>query len=212
MWFFRYENKVITEFSRSFVSFPQTDRALLIMKKVNQLLDQRIYFLPSIPKIKNNNRCGIYSFVLARLLKRQGFPVRILQLLNKEKTVHVMVEVLSEGKWILLDAKENLAFKKPEGSYASYFDIAQKFDCYKEQIPSNHYLVHRDYTVRYTNWEKIPYVLPIVKRVLSFFISDISHFSLRVRFLNPYEIVNYLFLVYFFMVSLYLIQILFFRY
>ena len=188
----------------------EVQRALAYMDQTKKLLDEGVRLFPSIPRLSFNqkdysaqssiharNSCGIYSQVLAKVIQKNGFPIRIAQIQGRDGIVkHVVVEAIINGNWALLDPKYNLVFKKSDGTLASFLEVSQNLDSFKNQTPPG-YLEEYEYRgVRYTNWSKIQFVTPFLKKVCSFFVSD-PNLSLRVYLINFYQTVSFLFLIYF---------------
>jgi hypothetical protein len=90
----------------------------------------------------------------------------------------------------VLDGSYNLAFKKPDGSLASFSDVMNDWNYYKKQAPENYNFNYRYEGVRYTNWDKVPVVLPLVKSVLSVFMGkeELETLSIRTFFLRKFKV------------------------
>ena len=143
--------------------------------------------------ITGNGACGSFSYVLSRLLNELDIDTRLAQMkVNGTFGGHIIVEAKSEDKWIALDASFNLIFTKPEGGFASFADVKNNWDFYKTQVPANYDLSYNYADVRYTNWEKIPVVMPMLKSVLNLTMGEkaANEFSLRNIFLRKF---NFLF-------------------
>jgi hypothetical protein len=102
--------------------------------------------------------------------------------------------------WVALDPSFNLAFTKSDGNLASFRDVQANWNYFKSQLPDNYRHEYAYADVRYTNWEKIPILLPAIKWVLDVTIGKESanELSIRVFFFRKYRIVYYV------MLSLYL--------
>ena len=112
--------------------------------------------------------CGSYSNVLANILTDLNIPVRYAQMkVNGEYGGHIVVEAKANNKWIVLDPSYNLYFVKPNGGLASFADVSSNWSYYKNQLPANYKTEYAYEGVRYTNWGKIPVLLPAVKSVLN---------------------------------------------
>jgi hypothetical protein len=145
--------------------------------------------------ITAENACGSYSFVLVRILQELNYKVRVVQMRGATGlTCHILVEVESTRGWVVLDPLYDLYFIKPDGHLASFEDVSGNWAYYRSQVPPQ-YDTRYDYRgVSYTNWGKIPVLMPALKRVLSIFMNDkyLRHFSLRIYFLRKYRILKYI--------------------
>lgn len=114
-----------------------------------------------------NGACGSNAKVLARILKANGCKVRIGQMMaNNRFGAHIVVETKINNKWIVVDPLYNLYFKNPNGSLASFKDVQKNWVYFKNQTPPNYDSAYRYEGIRYTNWNKIPVILPFIKKVL----------------------------------------------
>jgi hypothetical protein len=167
------------------------------------LIDKYIHPLSS-DLIAANGSCGSYSFVLARLLQTMDYPVRLVQMRAGDTYgVHILLEVRSARGWVVLDPLYNLHFRRPDGQLASFHDVAGNWSYYRLQTPKDYNSLYRYEGGRYTNWNKIPLVLPALKKVLSCFMNkeSVEHFSLRTWFLRKYLLLKYILLILAVMVS-----------
>jgi hypothetical protein len=139
-----------------------------------------------------NGACGSFSRVLARTLQAGGVEVRIAEMqVNGRYGGHIIIEANTSHGWVVLDPSYDLYFTTPQGTLASFADVQQNRAYYKTQLPP-HYNYAYDYEgVRYTNWNKIPVLLPAVKKILQCTWSKekTEQLSLRTYFLQPYHIV-----------------------
>ena len=140
--------------------------------------------------------CGSASMVLARTLETMGFPIRIGQMyVNGNFGGHILVEVWSNGRWRVLDPLYNQAFIKPDGTLASFKDVQNNFSFYSKQIQPNTPKEYQYQDVRYTNWEKIPILSPIAKKLLNFVYGEqrANEICLRKYLIKFYLIWHYVF-------------------
>jgi hypothetical protein len=138
--------------------------------------------------------CGSYSMVLARVLQNYHYPVRIGQMkANGVFAAHNIIETRLNNRWVVLDPTFNLYFVRPDNQLAGFEDIKNNWDYYSKQVPANYNHEYKYEDVRYTNWEKIPIVLPAAKRFFGFIFGKerIDTFCMRVHFLKLYEIYFY---------------------
>jgi hypothetical protein len=135
--------------------------------------------------------CGSYADVLAQLLETMGFKTRIPQMkVGPIYGGHIITEVLSSKGWVVLDASNNLYFTTPAGKLASFRDVSSNWAYYRAQTPKDYNQSYRYEDARYTNWEKIPVVMPMLKKALSMTLGEkrVSTISLRPYFLRQYRI------------------------
>jgi hypothetical protein len=144
--------------------------------------------------------CGSHAMVLARLLKNMGFIVRVGQM--KVKGIyggHIIMEVMVNGKWIVLDPTFNVCFKETDTSYASAIDVKRNWAKYQQQLPVEYVGDYRYEDIRYTNWDKIPIAGNMAKNILIIWKGKnwTQNFSLRSYILNMYNLyMLFLFILY----------------
>ena len=135
--------------------------------------------------------CGSYSMVLGSILHQLGYKVRFAQMkVGDVWGGHIIIEALSKNGWVVLDPSFNLFFKKPDGSLASFKDVKANWAYYKQQLPSDYISEYAYSDVRYTNWDKIPVILPAIKGITSLFIGKKSteEVSLHVFLIRKFRI------------------------
>jgi hypothetical protein len=160
----------------------------------------------SIDLMTARGACGSYSIVLARILQGYKFAVRIAQMKsNGVYAAHNIVEAFSNHGWVVLDPLFDLYFINPAGKMASFDDVKNDWNFYKRQVPAGYDMSYSYEGVRYSNWSKIPIVLPAVKKMLDFTLGKekADKISLRVYFLRKYSICFSILLVVFFLVFSY---------
>ncbi|MDR3713236.1 MAG: transglutaminase domain-containing protein [Puia sp.] len=151
------------------------------------------YFHPtSVDLMTTRGACGSYSMVLARLLQLSNYPIRIAQMkAHGIFAAHNVIEVYTNTGWAVLDPTFNVYFKKPGHSgMASFADVESNWKYYISQLPAGYDTSYKYEDVRYTNWEKIPVVLPAAKKLLGLFIGSqkVDKISIRTYFLRMYNI------------------------
>ena len=141
--------------------------------------------------ISSPGYCGSYTNVLARLLQDMHFSVRIAQMKVGEKNGgHIIMEVLTRKGWVVLDPYYDLYFKNPLGNLASFNDVSSNWKFYKHQIPVSYDLSYNYKGVSYTNWKKIPVIMPLIKDVLDLIVGKrkADEISLRPYFLSTSKV------------------------
>ena len=112
--------------------------------------------------------CGSYSFVLARLLNELNIETRFAQMkVGNDFGGHIIIEAFSNGRWVVMDASYDLMFKTEDGHFADFKEVHGNWQAYQQQVPANYDMTYSYDAVRYTNWEKIPVVLPALKKVIA---------------------------------------------
>lgn len=137
-----------------------------------------------------NGACGSFSYILSRLLKELNIPNRIAQMkVDGLYGGHILVEAKTSKGWVVMDGLYDLYFKKANGALASFNDVQNNWDYYKTQVPANYDLRYKYDGVRYTNWEKIPVLMPAMKGILELTMGKeaAKYFSLRTSFLRKYH-------------------------
>jgi hypothetical protein len=138
-----------------------------------------------------NGACGSYSMVLARVLQGYKFGVRIAQMKsNGIFAAHNIVEVKTGHGWVVLDPLFDVYFINPARQLASFEDVRTNWAFYKDQLPTKYDQRYRYEDVRYSNWTKIPVLMPAIKKILDLTIGkkQADEISLRTYFLRKYEI------------------------
>jgi hypothetical protein len=145
----------------------------------------------SIDLMTARGACGSFSMVLARILQGYKYPVRIAQMKsNGVFAKHNIVEAKTRHGWVVLDPLFDVYFINPSQKLASFEDVKNNWEYYKTQLPPGYDMSYRYEDVRYSNWGKIPIVLPAIKKILDRVIGKQSAdtISLRVYFLRIYNI------------------------
>lgn len=138
-----------------------------------------------------NGACGSYSYILSRLLNELKIPNRIAQMEVEGKYGgHILVEAKTAKGWVVLDGLYDLCFKKLNGELASFKDVQKNWNYYRNQVPFDYNHRYRYEGVRYTNWNKIPVVMPAIKGVLTLAVGreEADNFSLRTSFLRKFHL------------------------
>jgi hypothetical protein len=137
-----------------------------------------------------NGACGSFAYILSRLLNELNIPKRIAQMkVDGLYGGHILVEAKTAKGWVVLDGLYDLYFKKADGTLASFNDVQNNWNYYKTQVPANYDSRYNYRDVRYTNWDKIPVLMPAIKGILELSIGKeaAGHFSLRTSFLRKFH-------------------------
>ena len=138
--------------------------------------------------------CGSYSIVLGSILHELGYKVRFAQMkVGNIWGGHIIIETQTEKGWVVLDPSFDLFFRKPNGDMASFKDVQQDWNYYKTQLPANYINEYAYADVRYTNWEKIPVIMPALKGLTKLFIGKqaTDELSIRIFFLRKFRLLFY---------------------
>lgn len=144
-----------------------------------------------------SDACGAYSVVLARLLQETNTPTRIAQMrCDKQWGCHIFVEAKVDGRWAALDPSYDLAFERPDGRLASAAEVGRDWASYKAQVPSNYEMRYAYEGVRYTNWGKIPVIMPVVRWIAKHAgVANVDEVSVRTHVIAVYRTYMYLLLI-----------------
>ncbi|WP_315819865.1 transglutaminase domain-containing protein [Paraflavitalea speifideaquila] len=111
--------------------------------------------------------CGSHAYVLARLLREMNVDVRIPQMTVKGQSAgHIIVEAKASYGWVVLDPLSNVYFRRLNGQLAGFNDVKNNWSYYQQQLPANYNMAYRYEGARYTNWDKIPVVMPLIKNIM----------------------------------------------
>ncbi len=149
----------------------------------------------SVDLMTTRGACGSYSIVLARLLQISHYPIRIAQMkAHGIFAAHNVLEVYTNTGWAVLDPTFNVYFKKPNAGMASFADVEANWKYYTSQLPAGYDTSYKYEDVRYTNWGKIPLLLPAAKKTLDLFLGPqrAEKISIRTYFLKMYDVYFYL--------------------
>jgi hypothetical protein len=135
--------------------------------------------------------CGSYAYSLARLLQQMDIEVRIPQMtVSSQSAGHIIVEAKTSKGWVVLDALSDAYFTKPNGQLAGFNDVENNWAYYSQQLPVDYNMAYRYEGVRYTNWDKIPVIMPLIKNIMYWTMGKekTDGFSLRTLGLKKYNI------------------------
>lgn len=155
--------------------------------------------------------CGSNSFVLGRILQEFNMQVRFPQMkVDGEYGGHILVEAKSSsGNWKVLDPIYKLSFKRPEGTLASFADIQGNWNYYKRQVPPGYNMAYAYEGVRYTNWGKIPVLMPLMKQALYLLRGKeaTDNASLRSVVLRKYNLAFNIILMFYIALCIYMLRL-----
>jgi hypothetical protein len=102
---------------------------------------------------------------------------------------HILLEAKTSKGWVVLDGSYDLFFKNPDGNLASFADVQGNWEYYKKQLPQGYNYAYRYEDVRYTNWNKIPIMMPFIKSVFALFMGkNADTFSMRTYFIRKFHV------------------------
>ena len=126
--------------------------------------------------------CGSFSLVLGRVFIAMNYPIRFVQMkVDGKFGGHILLEIWTNNNWIVLDPAFNQYFLKSDSTLASFDDVKNNFNYYKNQLANNYPPSYRYEDARYTNWEKLPIIGPTFKKVLGFIYGEEKTNKLSVR-------------------------------
>jgi hypothetical protein len=214
-----YENNLFNVIQKSIdrkIDFNDTKDSVLIkiMQTCSSLLGNRasvfsgsedlegfkadVFHPASIDLMTAKGACGSYALVLARILQNYHYPVRIAQMkAHGRYGSHNVIEANINTQWVVLDPLFDTYFVKPNGKgLASFNDVKTNWDYYSRQLPPGYDVSYKYEDSRYTNWDKIPVILPAFKKTLDFFLGKekADSICLRVHFLRMYDLFFFFFL------------------
>jgi hypothetical protein len=144
-----------------------TNRQIIFGNQQINGLKANLFHSSTVDLMTGNGACGSASVVLARILKAYNYQVRIAQMkVGDTWSGHVVTEVKKGNGWIVMDPLFNIYFKKPNGQFASFKDVKNNWAYYKNQTPANYHSEYNYADVRYTNWDKIKYIGPVMEKLL----------------------------------------------
>jgi len=145
----------------------------------------------SIDLMTAQGACGSHSYVLARLLQELNFEIRIPQMtVQGQDAGHIIVEAKTSHGWVVLDPLSDAYFKNPDGMLAGFNDVKDNWTSFQQQLPPGYNMSYRYEGVRYTNWNKIPVVMPLIKGFLTLAVGKeiANNFSFRTYALRKFHI------------------------
>jgi hypothetical protein len=114
--------------------------------------------------------CGSHVRVVVALLRAAGIQSRPLIILGpSSQNIHTVVEARIDDRWVVADALYDIVFRRADGQLASAKDLVQDRAVFHSQVDTvpGYDAKHYDYDqVTIFNWNKIPVVLPAIRRAL----------------------------------------------
>jgi hypothetical protein len=125
--------------------------------------------------------CGSFAQVFARVLQRDGYQVRIGQMLvDGVWAGHVIVLARVGDRWLALDPYFDVAFRGNDGRLMQADEIRDRWQAVRSQCPPGYEPSYRYESMRFTNWRGVP--IDLLGAVF-------GGLSLRTHFLNLYWVV-----------------------
>lgn len=138
--------------------------------------------------------CGSNTLVMGRLVQEFGYPIRFGQMkVDGQYGGHIILELYYQNEWKVFDPTYNLFYKRPDGQIATFQDIASDWNYYSKQVPADYDRRYHFEGVRYTNWDKIPILLPALKKLLLMSLPQqyVEGISMRVIILRKFAFLFY---------------------
>lgn len=114
--------------------------------------------------------CGSASRVVMALLNARGIPSRSMILLDGEgRRIHAVVNAEIDGRWAVADPLYGIVFLRPDSTVATAEDIRSDRGLLLANVARNSAYpaaVYNYDNYALLNWNKIPVVLPAVRRAL----------------------------------------------
>lgn len=146
----------------------------------------------TVDLMTGHGSCGSYTLVTARLLKEMNIPFRIVQMkVDGKFGGHILLEAeYAKEKWAVLDPSYNLYFINKQGELADFDEVHDNWERYSMTLPAGYDMRYKYDDKRYTNWDKIPVIMPAAKKVFEWIWGKekVEHFSLRAHTLNKFKI------------------------
>jgi hypothetical protein len=217
-----FENRIFERIvaRATFGARSQRDSVLALLAATNSLVYARSNLLAPLPGerpgfketflqsadqyLLGSDACGSYALVLARLLQQVDRPVRVGQMrCDGRWGCHIFVEAKVDNQWAALDASYGLSFTRPDGRLASAKDVSSDWPYYSKQVPATYDLEYAYQGFRYTNWTKIPIVMPVAYRTLKWLgVPGVDELSIRTMLLGLYQSYSRILLVPYFVIVL----------
>jgi len=153
--------------------------------------------------------CGSFAYVLSRILTELNVENRIAQMkVNDVYAGHNVVEAKTAYGWVVLDPIFKQLFRRPDGKLASFSDISQNWAYYSAQLSDAYNREYRYTGVRYTNWEKVPVLMPALRKAMEWTIGEerTATFSMRTFFLRKFHLLFIVSLLVFCMTTLLMLK------
>jgi hypothetical protein len=135
--------------------------------------------------------CGTHSMLLTRLLQLAGIDASIAQMrVDGVWGGHIVSLAHLGDVRTPLDALFDVHFLDSAGRPADIESVVENWPAFASQPPPS-YPAKYDYdAVRLTNWNRIPVVLPLVRKLSALALGEeaVDAFSLRAHVLNQYRV------------------------
>ena len=207
-----YEDRLFDAFVAECTSHDMTDRekSLAIMEKVHDVVQQRerifntkaskakldgvrTRFLRSgdLEFTQATGACGSYAGMFVEACQRADISARLCQMQVGGKTVHILAEVELGGHWAVVDPQFRQTFQDANGHLVGYAEVSSRWAQYRSQAAPEYEEFGFTFDgVRYTNWEKVPVLMPAFKSILNMTMGRAAadQLSLRSYCLNVHKV------------------------
>ncbi len=153
-------------------------------------LKSRLFRSGDMQLLDANGACGNFSHVLSEFCQAADMEIRLVQLKqNGQFGSHIIMEAKVNGKWATADCLFKTIIYNPDSSFASMEEVQKNPALYAHCFPANYPYADAYNEFRYTNWDKIPVMMPMLKGVLTLIKGEewTNTFSMRVYFLNLHK-------------------------
>lgn len=154
--------------------------------------------------------CGSHTHVLGRMLQQANIPVRIAQMKCGVDSwgCHIVLEAKLNNKFVVLDPLFDMVFENEDGTLASFLEVQENWAYFQNQLPDSYNPEYSYQDVRYTNWEKIPILMPLAKKMLRVFVGDaVDTLSIRAVVLNLYRAYTVVILVFYLLLVMFTVLV-----
>lgn len=170
----------------------------LLVSKSNEILNlsikpgiKEMLFGSSEEVVAGGGTCGGFVQVAGRALKTAGYHIRIAQMkIGEVYGGHIILEVLIDGQYRVLDPSFNTVYRKNNGELATIQEINADWGYFRQQVPQRYNPADNRIEVRYTNWNKVPIIMPLLRQVLLIFLGAdvVDHISIRAHLIEAYRV------------------------
>ncbi len=120
--------------------------------------------------------CGSHVRVVVAMLQSAGIPAHHLQILDtRGHAIHSVVQAEIGGRWVVADALYGIVYRRRDGALATAEDLNLDRPNFRAQVQGVRGYDSTNYDfdqVTSFNWNKIPVLLPTLRKVLVVFLGE----------------------------------------